>query len=338
MLETVITAPYKIETRDVPVPQIKRGEVLVRMSRGGICGSDIQVYHGLHRYMEYPLVQGHEGTGYVVEVGADVKGLEVGDLVVMQPQFACGECFACKRGRQNVCENLTHYGISLPGLFTEYVAVPEWNAIKMPKELSPDCSVFVEPFSVACNAMYQGNVKPGDRVVVIGAGQIGNFVAQAAKLWGAEVLIVDMLQSKLDMARIHGIHHCVNIQEESMRDAIHRVFGDRGVHVIFECAATEASFTEAIACASKSSTIVVVGGFKKPYLLEIPLLQRREIALHSVMGTSRESFLQAAELVAGNRVDLTGAISAHYPLKDLAKAYEYIDEVGNTMKVLLDIS
>lgn len=148
---------------------------------------------------------------------------------------------------------------------------------------------------------------------------------------------MDMIQSKLDLAHSHGIPHCVNIKEESMKDAIHRVFGDRGVHVIFEYAAVESSFTQAIECATKSSTIVVVGGFKKPYLLEIPLLQRREIALHSVMGTSRETFLQSAKFIAANQVDLTGAISARYPLKDLAKAYQYIDEVGNTMKVLLEI-
>ena len=337
MLETVITAPYKIETRDVQIPQIKNGEVLVKMSRAGICGSDIQVYHGLHKYMEYPLVQGHEGTGYVVGVGPDVKELEVGDLVVMQPQFACGKCFACKKGRENVCENLKHYGITVPGLFAEYVAVPEWNAVKMPKDLNPESSVFVEPFSIACNAMYQGNVKPGDRIVVIGAGQIGNFVAQAANLFGAEVLIVDMIQSKPDLARSHGIHHCVNTKEEPMKEAIHRIFGDKGVHVIFECAAVESSFTQAIECATKSSAIVVVGGFKKPYLLEIPLLQRREIALHSVMGTSRETFLQSAGFIAKNQVDLSGAISARYPLRDLAKAYEYIDQMGNTMKVLLEI-
>lgn len=337
MLETVITAPYQIETRDVPIPQIKSGEVLVRMKRAGICGSDIQVYHGLHKYMEYPLVQGHEGTGYVVEVGADVRGLEVGDLVVMQPQFACGECFACKKGRENVCESLKHYGISVPGLYAEYVAVREWNAVKMPRELDPECSVFVEPFSIACNAMYQGHVKAGDRVVVIGAGQIGNFVAQAAKLFGAEVLIADMIQSKLDLARSHGIHHCINIKEEPLKDAIHRVFGTKGVHVIFECAAVESSFTQAIECATKSSSIVVVGGFKKPYLLEIPLLQRREVSLHGVMGTSRATFLQSADFISRNQVDLTGAISARFPLKNLARAYEYIDQVGNTMKVLLEI-
>ena len=337
MLETVITAPFKIETREVPIPKINSGEVLVKMSRAGICGSDIQVYHGQHKYVTYPLVQGHEACGYVAEVGADVEGLEVGDHVVLQPQFPCFKCAPCRKGRENVCTNLKHHGISVPGLFAEYVAAPAWNVIKMPKDMDPDCSVFVEPFSIGCNAVHQGDVKPGDCVVVMGAGQIGNFVAQAAKLHGANVLMVDMIQEKLDLASKHGIPHCVNLKEEPMADAIRRVFGEDGADVIFDCAAVEASFTQAIECAAKSSTIVVVGGFKKPYLLEIPLLQRREIALHSVMGTSRATFLESAKLISENKVNLEGVIAARYALKDLAKAYEYLDEVGSTMKVLLEI-
>ncbi len=337
MLETIITAPRTIECNQLDIPKIDKGEVLVKIKTAGICASDVQVYHGMHRYVSYPLVQGHEAIGYVEAVGDLVTKVKAGDWIAVQPQVSCGNCFACKQGRQNVCEKLKHFGISRPGLFTEYAAIPEWNAVKLPDNMSTDVSVFIEPFSIACNAIEKGNVKAGDHIVVMGAGLIGNFVAQAAKIRGAEVLITDVLQSKLDMAKKHGLINCVNTRDEKLSDAIYRVFKDSGVHVIFECAAVNASFDQALSCASKASSIVIVGNFKEPFLLEVPRIQRKEIALLSVMGTSRKNFLESVDILSRGLVNLDGMISARFPLKDIKKAYEYIDEKGDTLKVLLEM-
>jgi len=337
MLETIITAPFTIECRETKIPEIGDNEVLVKVERAGICASDVQVYHGLHKYVTYPLIQGHEAVGYVEAVGSLVDHVKVGDKVAIQPQLACGHCFACKQERPNVCETLRHFGISSPGLFVEYAAVPAWNAVKLSSDMDFDKGVFIEPLSIACNAIEKGNVKAGDRIVVIGAGLIGNLIAQTARIKGAEVLVTDVMQSKLDLIKKHGIKYCVNTTQEKLSDAIKQVFGDQGVHVIYECAAVESSFEQAISCASKASTIVIVGNFKKPYLLEIPLLQRREIALLSVMGTSRKNFIESCKIMASGLINLEGLISGRFPLNELAKAYQYIDEKKDTLKVLLDV-
>jgi L-iditol 2-dehydrogenase len=336
MLETIITAPYTIECHETAIPEITDDEVLIKIKCAGICASDVQVYHGLHKYMTYPLIQGHEAVGYVEAVGKSVTHVKIGDKVVIQPQIACGKCFACRQERPNVCETLKHFGISKPGLFVEYATVPAWNAVKIPFDMSFDQGVFIEPFAIACNAIEKGNVQAGDRIVVIGAGLIGNFIAQASKIKGAEVLVSDILQSKLDLIQKHGIKNVVNTSKEKLSDAIKRVFGEKGVHTIFECAAVNSSFKDAIFCASKASSIVIVGNFKEPFLLEIPLLQRKEIALLSVMGTSRKNFIESCQIMSRGLVNLNGMISNRFPLRELKKAYQYIDQQGDTTKVLLD--
>lgn len=337
MITSIITAPYKIDIREVETPKPQVGEVLVKIKTAAICASDIQVYHGLHKYVSYPIVQGHEAVGYIEAVGCEVKSIKTGDLVVIQPQLGCGECFACMQDRVNVCENLKHYGISKPGHFAEYSSVPEWNAVKLPAGMDTDVGVFIEPFSVACNAIEKGNIKPDYRVVVLGAGTIGNLVAQAAKYRGAEVIITDVMQSKLDIAKSHGIDYCVNTAKLSLKEEIKRIFGDKGVHVIFECAAVKTTFEQAVNCASKASSIVLVGNFKEPILFEIPRIQRKEIELKSVMGTSRKNFLESVEMLSSRKIDLSGMISARFPLRDLQKAYAFIDEHKDTLKVLVDI-
>lgn len=336
MLRTRIIAPLKIEYVHTEIPACGVDEVLVKLHRVGICASDIQVYHGQHKYVTYPLVQGHEGCGAVIAVGNRVSHVKTGDLVAVQPQIACGECFACKQDRFNVCENLRHFGISREGLLQEYAAVPSWNAVKIPEGMPPELGALVEPISVAVNAVRKGNVQPGYRVVVLGAGIIGNFVAQAARQLGAEVILTDIQSKRLDLARSHGLEHCINTQQTDLKDEITRVFGDQGVHVIFDCAAVPASLEQALNCASKASTIVIVGNYKAPVEFDMTRIQRREIALLSVMGCSRSNFLESLDWLSKGRINVTGMITKVFPFSELDKAYAYIDQnTADTMKVMV---
>lgn len=337
MIRTCITAPYTIEYQQVEKPTPAAGEVLVRMLRAGICASDMQVYHGLHKYVQYPLVQGHEGCGRVEAVGEGVTGVKPGDMVVIQPQLFCGECLACQKEQQNVCESLKHFGISHPGLFSEYAIVPEWNAVRMPEGMTADEGALVEPFSIACNAVEKGDVQPGQRVVVIGGGLIGHLIAQACTIRGAEVLVTDVLESKLEFARSHGIKHTCNTSTTDLKEKIKEVFGNKGVHVIYECVTIPATFNQAVECASKSSRLVIVGNFKQPITIEFPLLQRREIAVMSVMGTSRRNFLESVDLISKGKVDFSGIITGRFPLNKLHEAYQHIDDNKDSLRVLLEI-
>jgi L-iditol 2-dehydrogenase len=336
MLQTMITAPGTIEYRHVDIPFIGDDEVLVEMQRAGVCASDVQVYHGQHRHVLYPLVQGHEGCGVVVRKGKLVNHVAIGDLVTVQPQLACGLCFACRQQRFNVCETLRHFGISHEGLFEESVRVPSWNAVRLPRGMDAELGALVEPAAVAINAARKGNIQPGYRVVVMGAGIIGNYVAQVAQHLGAEVILTDVLPNRLELAASQGIHHCIDTRSMDLKTEITRVFGDQGVHVIYDCAAVLASFEQALNCASNASSIVIVGNFKVLFELDITRLQRREIALLSVMGTSRDNFLESVQLLAGGIIRTKGVVSRVFPLDQLDKAYTFIEQnPSEAMKVML---
>lgn len=335
MQKTVITAPRVIQVTDAPIPKCGEGEVLVRMLFMGVCASDVQVYHGKHRYVTYPLTQGHEGVGEVVSLGAGVTGLKVGDKVCIEQQLACNACFACRQGRVNVCENLELLGITRDGLFTEYITVPQWNAVPLPADMPLKQGAFVEPVSIAVNAARKGGLQAGSRCVILGAGMMGYLVAQVALSLGARVLLTDIQEDKLVFARERGVTHCVNTRKKDLKEEIAAVFGTEGVHAVFDCAATPATFDQALTCANKASTFVIVGNYKQPVELDVTRIQRREIAVQSVMGSAREHFLYALQLLAKGLVNLNGLIEAEFPLEDLDAAYRHIDAHPGAMKVLL---
>lgn len=332
MLSIKTIAPFEFEAVNSDIPEVSDDEVLVKMLQVGICASDVQVYHGKHKYMSYPVVQGHEGIGIVEKTGKNISHVKPGEKVIIQPQLICGECYACRKGRHNVCEKLRGMGIKADGMFAEYLVSPSWNVIKVPIDLSNDMGMLVEPAAICVNSIRQGKVKSGDRVIIIGAGTIGNIIGQIAKSIGAEVLITDIADDKLKIAEKCGIDYCVNTLKYDLKKEIARCFKGNNADAIFDCAAVKESLPQAIDCAANASTIIIVGNFKEPITLEIPSLQRREIALISVMGNVRENFIEAIELLSKNKINISEIISARFPLHYLKKAFEFNDE--NASKVM----
>jgi L-iditol 2-dehydrogenase len=276
--------------------------------------------------MSYPVIQGHEGVCVVAAVGPGVAGVNKGDKVNVQIQNSCGECYACKSGHQNVCTDLKGLGIKWNGLFREYFLCPAANINKVPADFPNDRAMLIEPCSVGVHSAKIGLVKKGERVVVIGAGIIGNFTAQACAAYGAEALIADIVDAKLAIAEKNGVKHSVNTKKESLPDAVGRVFGGREIHAVFDCAGVEASINQAIAVASNASRIVIVANFKEPVLLDIPLFQRREIAIYTVMASTRPDTEEAIRLLAAGKINDRDLISARFPLRRLRDAYQYIDD------------
>jgi len=339
MLLVNMPEAYKIEYLDVPVPEVGDNQVLIKMKRIGICGSDIQVYHGKHKYMTFPIVQGHEGSGVIEKIGKDVKNFAVGDRVTVQPQLFCGECYPCKSGSLNVCENLKVLGVHAPGMACQYFLVDASKVLKLPENMDFDKGALVEPTAVGVHAAKKcGDIK-GANIVVIGAGTIGNLVAQAAKALGAgKVMITDINQKKLDKAAKCGIDFCVNTKEKSLKDAIVENFGSRKADAIVDCAAVKASITSAIQSARRASKIVVVGNFKEPVEIEIPLLQRQEIDMIGVMMYVREDYEDAIRFLSEGKILTDEIITDYFDIKEFKQAYEYIDtHTDDVMKVMLKL-
>ncbi len=161
MKQAVMTSPGHIEFRDVDKPTPGDGEVLMQTKRIGVCGSDIHVWHGLHPYTPFPVVQGHEVGGVVAAVGKNVTKVKVGDKITFMPQVTCGECYPCRHGMYHICENLKVMGFQTGGAAQEYFLLPEWNVLKLPDSMNLDQAAMVEPIAVTVHALRRGGGTDG---------------------------------------------------------------------------------------------------------------------------------------------------------------------------------
>jgi L-iditol 2-dehydrogenase len=339
MKQAVMTAPGEIQFRDVAKPALNDNEVLMQVKRIGVCGSDIHVFHGLHPYTSYPVVQGHEVGGVVAAVGKNVTGLQAGDKMTFMPQVTCGACYPCTHGMYHVCESLKVMGFQTGGAAQEYFAVPADHVLKLPDTLSLDEAALIEPISVAVHAITRGGGAAGKKVLVLGAGTIGNLTAQVARAAGAKaVMITDISQYRVDKARRCGLSFVVNTSQERLGDAILRDFGPEKADLILECVGVEPTITDAILNARKGTTIVVVGVFGKKPQVDLGLVQDHELSLVGTLMYQKVDYERAIELAASGKMKLDEIVTSRFPFEKYLDAYRAIEESkGNYLKVMIDL-
>ncbi len=344
MKQAVMTEPGKIELREVAKPIPGPEEILIQIKRIGICGSDIHVYHGLHPYTGYPVVQGHEVAGVVAETGDSVHGFEPGDPVTFMPQITCGRCYPCRHGQYHICDSLKVMGFQASGAAQEYFAVPADKVLKIPAKMSLEEGAMIEPTAVALHALGRaclglGSGLEGKKVVALGAGPIGNLVSQSAKALGAEkVLITDLSEFRLRIAKDCGIDFPVNPQNEELEAVIQKKLGEERADLIMECVGSEATISDAVACARKGSTIVIVGVFGKKPIVDLGLVQDRELNLLGTLMYQRKDYEKAIELIAAGKIHLKELITDTFPFEEYRKAYQHIEQAGDkAIKVMISL-
>ncbi len=305
----------------------------------GLCTSDMQIWHGKHKYSALPVVMGHELSAEVAYVGPDVQDFKKGDRVVLQPQVVCGECFPCKNGKFNVCEELHVRGVHEDGCACEYMTTDAWHLHKVPENVAMEDAALAEPIAVGIGAAGRAGDLTGKNVAVVGAGTIGNFAAQAAKALGAKaVLITDIFDPKLELAKKCGIDYAINTRERELSDAIDEVFGSfQRADVIIDCAATPRSFAFIIQAARKNSTIVISGNYKEPVQFDLPQLQRREISLLGHMMYTKQEIADALRYLAEGKICTDGIVTQVFPLSKYQDAFEFADaHPEQVVKMLID--
>ena len=339
MIQQVMTAPKEITFREVPMPQPEKNQILVKIMNIGICGSDIHVYHGLHPFTTYPVTQGHEVSAQIVEIGEDVEGFTVGQKVTIQPQVVCGKCYPCRHGKYNLCEELKVMGFQTTGTASEYFAVDAEKVTPLPEDMSYEEGAMIEPLAVAVHAVRQAGDVKGMKIAVLGAGPIGNLVAQTALGMGAEsVLVTDISDLRLEKAKECGIEHIANTKEEDFGDAMLRVFGPDKADVIYDCAGNNITMGQAIKYARKGSTIILVAVFAGMAQIDLAVLNDHELDLNTTMMYRNEDYIDAIRLVNEKKVQLQPLISKTFSFKEYEEAYRYIDENRETtMKVIVNI-
>ena len=298
MIQQVMTAPGEISFREVPVPEAGEGQILIKVHMIGICGSDIHVYHGEHPFTSYPVTQGHEVSGEIAALGTGVEGFAVGQKVTIEPQVFCGHCHPCTHGKYNLCEELKVMGFQTTGTASHYFAVDASKVTPIPENMSYEEGAMIEPLAVAVHAVRRAGDISGMKIAVIGAGPIGNLVAQAAKGMGAsQVMISDVSDYRLNLARDCGADFAVNTMEKEFGGAMAEAFGP-----------------------------------------DLAVLNDHELDLNTTMMYRHEDYIKAIELVNDGKIALKPLMSQVFPFKQYKQAYEYIDNNRETsMKILIDV-
>ncbi len=337
MKQAVMTSPGVIEFRDLPVPAPGSREVLIRVKRIGVCGSDIHVYHGKHALTPYPVVQGHEVSGVIERTGGAVRGLAPGDAVTFQPQVTCGTCYPCRHGAYHICDNLKVMGFQTTGAGSEFFAVDSSKVLRLPAGMDLEHGAMIEPTAVGVHALDRAGDVSGLQVLVLGAGPIGNLTAQAAKGLGASrVMITDVSEFRLAKAAECGIDLRVNVAKADLASEVTKHFGDDKADLILECVGSRETIAQAVSVARKGTDIIVVGVFGDKPVVDMGTVQDRELRLVGTLMYREPDWRKAIDLVEAGAVRLAPLITDRFPFADYRKAYQYIE--GNrerAMKVMI---
>lgn len=339
MIQQVMVKPGEITFHEIPVPKPGPDQVLVKIKRIGICGSDIHVYHGTHPYTSYPVTQGHEVSAQVVSLGEYVKDLTVGQKVTIEPQVFCGRCYPCLHGKYNLCEKLKVMGFQTTGTASEYFAVDASKVTPIPEEMTYSEGAMIEPLAVTVHAAKRFPDLKGAKAVVLGCGPIGILLIESLKALGAaEVMATDISDTRLELAKSLGADYVVNTMKEDYAQALLNAFGPDKADVVYECAGSDITMDQAIQNARKGSTIILVAVFGKRASVDLAKLNDSELDLNTSMMYRHEDYVDAIRMVKEGKIQLKPLQSAHFAFEDYKKAYEYIDNNReSTMKVIIDV-
>jgi len=335
------TAPYTLEYTDWPEPQVGDDDILVRVKACGICGSDVAGHTGKTGRRLPPLVMGHEAAGVVERAGKNVTGFAAGDRICFDSTVYCNQCPACRKGMYNRCVKRQVLGVSVPefkrhGAFAEFVAVPHWICARLPDGMSFVQACLLEPASIGTHAANRPPISNGDTVAVLGAGTIGLFILQAARLRGAQAIACDINDFRLGLAKQIGGDACINSAKVNLRDEIQKRTGGRGADVTFEAVGFAETFRQAISITKTGGAIVAVGNLQKETEFNLQELVSRELTFIGSYASAGE-FRTCIDLIATGRINVGPLISEVLPLQEGPAAFKRLLEgKENLLKIVLE--
>ncbi|MBN2593656.1 MAG: galactitol-1-phosphate 5-dehydrogenase [Sedimentisphaerales bacterium] len=342
MKALIYTRPYTFECSDFPDSVAGDDDVLIRVKACGICGSDVHGFTGKTGRRIPPLIMGHEAAGIVEGLGKNVSGFEKGDRVCFDSTVYCNKCESCRAGLFNRCDERQVLGVSVPafkrhGAFAEFVAVPWWIVSKIPNELSFVNAALLEPASIGTHAANRAPISDSDTVVVIGAGTIGLFILQAARLRGAaKVIAVDVNEFRLDLAKQIGADKLINPLKTELSEAILLETEGKGANVTLEAVGYAKTFADAVSVTRMGGYIVAVGNLQKKAEFDLQQLVAKE---HTFIGSYASSgeFRDCIELVASGKINVEPLISDVLPLEQGPDAFDRLLKAEeNLLKIVLE--
>jgi len=321
-----VKGPRELVIVDIDKPHIQTPQdVLIKIKRVGICGSDMHIYHGTNPLASLPRVIGHEVAGEVVGVGEAVTSVHVGDHVVVEPIRYCEDCYACRKGRPNVCNSLSVFGVHEEGGMREWVVLPEKQVHVVDANLSWDEMVMAEPYTIGAQAVWRGQVEKADKVLIQGAGPVGICVLKMAKLQGAEVMITDLSDERLSYAKEEGADVIVNVGQRDVHEAVAEWTDDEGANVVIDAVCLLQTFELSLEVVSAAGTVVVLGFDEKPAAIPmLPITQKEVTIVGSRLQTNQ--FPRVIKLLNQGKLRHNGLVTHRFPLDKAKEAFTFVEE------------
>ena len=328
MKAAVINRVGNLSLAEVPVPEPKTDEVRIAVELGGICGSDNSMYHGKLE-APLPIIPGHEAVGVIDAVGDGVTSLSEGQRVTIHPNYFCGECELCRKDLTNICDSKVRLGVDIDGVFADYVVVPANSVFPVPEELPNEAAVFAEPLAVGLHGIKQVDIKDTDRVLVFGAGVMGQLVLQLVLDYSKRITSCDLVETRLELAQRMGAG-----QVYSNMDQLHSLQGS--FDVIFETTGAPQALSRCVELAAPGATIVTLGLPAQEHPVSSVLIVRKQLTIKGSIIYTTE-IPESLELLNRGHLNTEALISDVIDLEQLQYALENFSDPSR-MKVLVRIS
>lgn len=340
MKAVYLAEAHSIAVKEVDEPVVGPSDVLLNLRSGGICGSDVHVYTGHHPFRKPPVVLGHEVAGDVLQIGADVTRLTVGDRVAVEPQISCGTCDFCAQGFSNLCSCKRVVGVHWPGMFSERIAAPEKVLYKLVSSTTYEEGAIIEPTAVAYRAFRTAEVGLGQTVAVLGVGAIGSLVAllcHAAHV--DQLLVTDVKEYNLDLMRRLTECHAVNVARDSLTEAARRVTDGAGFDAVIVTSGTRSSFREALQLCRPRGIVAIISLYADEVSADLNLLVTREIQVRGSLTYTQKDFRDATALINSKTLDVTPLITDRVGIEEAPRIFHDIVAEGlDHVKVMLDLT
>jgi threonine 3-dehydrogenase len=324
--------------QDVPVPEIGPNDVLIKVRKASICGTDIHIWNWdawSQKTIKVPMVIGHEFMGEVAKLGAEVTGYQVGDRVSGEGHITCGHCRNCRAGKRHLCRNTVGLGVNRPGCFAEYVSLPAFNVFRVPTEIPDEIASFFDPLGNAVHTALSFDLV-GEDVLITGAGPIGVMAAAISKHVGARhVVVTDLNPYRLELARKLGATRAVDVRSETLGDVMRSLGMTEGFDVGMEMSGNDRAFRDMLSVMNHGGRVAILGIPPNEISIDWNQVIFKGLVLKGVYG--REMFETWYKMVAmlQSGLDVAPVVTHRFPAAQYAEAFEAMRS-GQSGKVILD--
>ncbi len=323
---------------DVPRPEVGHNDVLIRIRKTAICGTDIHIWkwdEWSQKTIPVPMHVGHEYVGEIVELGQEVRGFAIGDRVSGEGHITCGFCRNCRAGRRHLCRNTVGVGVNREGAFADYLVIPAFNAFKIPDDIPDEMAAIFDPFGNATHTALTFNLV-GEDVLITGAGPIGIMAAAIARHVGARnVVITDVNDYRLELAKKMGANRAVNVARESLADVMSELRMTEGFDIGLEMSGFPSAFRDMLVHMNHGGKIALLGIPPGDTAIDWNLVIFKGLEIRGIYG--REMFETWYKMVAmlQSGLDLSPIITHRFPVADFRTGFETMLS-GQSGKVILD--